>query len=201
MMKNEMRIQDKLAARIAQRRAAAEMAKAGQQEVIAQGLAQAVETATYAKIMQASQAIAENQNPMEVARLLGAIVSMGVRNKELVEALGKSKSWVSKRLGLLKAPEDIQRLIEEGSLTESEYYDHRKRVPTRIKRSKSGLQYQHIRTVRISTESARLLVLMLRDLAEKCGAAPIQVPVAGDRGGLKNILNARTAELLRGLKA
>lgn len=164
---------------------------------IARGLAGAVVNANCDKIVWVSEAIASGENPITVARLLAALK---LNNKELAAALGKSKAWVSKRLGLLDAPVAVQRLIESGELSESEYYNNRKNVQSGIKHTDGGLKYQRVPTAEISLEAARSLAMILSELAEVSGAAPIKLEVDTSKKKIVNVLNDRAHEILQGLK-
>jgi hypothetical protein len=153
-----------------------------------------------AAVIEAKSAIAAGENAVQVAYRLSMIVKGGVRQCDLVGALGKSKSWISKRIGLLRAPVAVRRLIEAGKLSECDYYDNRRNVLAGIKKAKEGFEYQRVQTVCINLEAARLLALMLRDLAERNRAAPIRVSVEVNRRQIESILNTRPLELLKGLK-
>ncbi len=214
-------VKDKLAERIAERRALA--AAAGSLQTAAAGMPQpylvsdkpetAVSTepsekfpseiifvAQLAVVIEAKSAIASGENAVHLARRLSLIVKGGVSQRDLATALGRSKSWVSKRIGLLRAPDAVRRLIETGQLSESDYYDNQKNVLSGIKDAAGGIEYQRVQTVRIKFEAARLLALMLRDLAEKNRAAPVLIRDWGNKKQIESVLNARSAELLKGMK-
>ncbi len=218
---------DKLAQRIAARRAAVaresasdenlnrqmasgkDLARSGQQsevdsaleqaklDHIERGLDGAAVNANCDKIVWVSKAIASGENPITVARLLAALE---LTNKELSAALGKSKAWVSKRLGLLEAPIAVQRLIESGELSESEYYNNRRNIQSGIKNTNGMLKYQRIPTIEISLDAARSLAMILSDLAAVNGAAPIWVEPDTNKKRIVSILNERASEILKALK-
>jgi hypothetical protein len=146
-------------------------------------------------ITRALDAMEAGQNPMVVARLLGEVVGRGVKNKDLAAALAKSEPWVSKRLGLLSAPVAVQRLIESGELAESEYHNNRKNIKTGIKTSAGALKYQRMPTITISIASARSLAAILRVLAQKTGAAPIVLEADASKKEITSILNFRAGEI------
>jgi hypothetical protein len=147
-------------------------------------------------ITEADNAIAAGENPIKIARMLTAILAGEVTRKELFVRLGKSEGWLSKRLGLLNAPKDIQRLIEEGELTESEYYDNRQNVKAGIHGRGESLRYQRMPTVTISIEAAKALASMLQDLAAQLGAAPIRFDEKSNKKDITGILNQRAGEIL-----
>jgi hypothetical protein len=197
-------IKDKLAERIRLRREANERARSGEQAVLP-----AISHATLAHqeskpepnrefnpaITEVNNAIAAGENPIKIARMLTAILAGEVTRKELFVGLGKSEGWLSKRLGLLNAPKDIQRLIEESELTESEYYDNRQNVKAGIHGRGESLRYQRMPTVTISIEAAKALASMLQDLAAQLGAAPIRFDEKSNKKDITGILNQRAGEI------
>lgn len=200
-------IKDKLAERIAKRRAATEgqgrdtapvvlvtpeIPAATESDPPSQELGLAIE--------RAREAMEAGQNPMAVARLLGEAVGQGVKNKDLAAALDKSEPWLSKRLGLLSAPVAVQRLIESGELSESEYHNNRKNIKSGIKHSAGALKYQRMPTITINIEAARSLAAILQLLAEKNGVAPIKLTTDASKKELTSILNYRAGEILGLLK-
>jgi DNA-binding HxlR family transcriptional regulator len=151
------------------------------------------------EIAEAINAIASGANPLVVARLLSAVLATGMKRRELINQIGKSEGWLSKRLGLLNAPKDIQRLIEAGQLSESEYHDNRQNVKAGMRGRGESLQYQRMPTVTINIEAARALTEILKDLAEQQGAAPIRFDANTSKKDITSILNLRAGEL-RGMK-
>ena len=151
-------------------------------------------------ISEAINAIVAGDNPLKIARMLTAILAGEVKRKELIVHLGKSDAWLSKRLGLLNAPKDIQRLIEAGELTESEYYDNRQNIKAGIRGSGNTLCYQRMPTVTISIEAARAVASILQDLATQLGAAPIRFDEKSNKKDITGILNQRAGEIRGMLK-
>lgn len=203
-------IPDKLALRIEARRKAARLeAEAGQAGPAVAATAVTVardkqpfppETAAKATdttpaIAEAINAIASGANPITIARLLSAILATGMKRRELIDRIGKSEGWLSKRLGLLNAPKDIQQLIEAGRLSESEYHDNRQNVKAGVRGRGASLQYQRMPTITINIEAARALAAILKDLAEQQGAAPIRLDANTSKKDLTSILNLRAGEL------
>jgi glucose/arabinose dehydrogenase len=203
-------IQDKLAQRIEARRKAARLETeagpalpvvAATDATVAQDKEQfPSETASKPneptpEISEAINAIASGANPLVVARLLSAVLATGMKRRELIEKIHKSEAWLSKRLGLLNAPKDMQRLIEAGQLSESEYYDNRQNVKAGMRGRGESLQYQRMPTVTINIEAAHAIATILKDLAEQQGAAPIRFDVNTSKKDLTSILNLRAGEL------
>ena len=138
------------------------------------------------------EAIATNQNAMMIARQLGQLVGHGLRNKDLTETLGQSKSWISKKLALLTAPVKVQRLIEAGELPESDYHNT-KNVTAQIKGRAGTLEYRRMPTVTISLETAKSLAAILRIIAEENGDTSITLPASPSRKDISSLLDLRTA--------
>lgn len=146
-------------------------------------------------ISEVINAIAAGDKPLKIARMLMAILAGGVKRKELTVRLGKSDAWLSKRLGLLNAPKDIQRLIEAGELTESDYYDNRQNVNAGILGRGDSLRYKRMPTVTISIEAAKAVASILQDLATQLGAAPIRFDEKSNKKDITGILNQRAGEI------
>ena len=207
-------IPDKLAQRIEARRKAARLeteavpalpVEAATDATVAQDKEQFLsETAskpneTIPEIAEAINAIASGANPLVVARLLSAVLATGMKRRELIDKIRKSEGWLSKRLGLLNAPKDMQRLIEAGQLSESEYYDNRQNVKAGMRGRGESLQYQRMPTVTINIEAARALAAILKDLAAQHEAAPIRLDADTSKKDLTSILNMRAGEI-RGMQ-
>jgi len=193
---------DKLAQRIAQRRASAgqpdtqstvDPAFATESTIAkTQSSAQNIER----MVANAKEAISAGQNPLAVARLLSEIMGAGMKNKDLAAAIGMNKSWLSKRLGLLSAPIKVQQLIESGGLSESEYHNNRKNVASQIKSRAGTLEYQRMPQVTISIEAAKSLASILQILADQHGASPIKLETDASKKDITSILNYRAGDVL-----
>lgn len=200
-MAEEQKI-DKLAQRIAQRRASAEQPET--QRIVVPAVATEstiAETQPSAQniermVAKAKEAISAGQNPLAVARLLSEIMGAGMKNKDLAAAIGMNKSWLSKRLGLLSAPIKVQQLIESGGLSESEYHNNRKNVASQIKSRAGTLEYQRMPQVTISIEAAKSLASILQILAAQHGASPIKLQPDASKKDITSILNYRAGDVL-----
>ena len=154
---------------------------------------------TIPEIAEAINAIASGANSLLIARLLSAILAGGMKRRELTDKIGKSEGWLSKRLGLLNAPKDMQRLIEAGQLSESEYHDNRQNIKAGVRGRGESLQYKRMPTITINIEAARALASILKDLAAQQGAAPIRLDADTGKKDLTSILNMRAGEI-RGMQ-
>lgn len=149
----------------------------------------------------AGEAIDQNVNAMKIAKMLGAIQTTGLKDKQLATELGKSKAWVSKRLGLLKASEEVQQQIESGLVSEHEFYSHRAHVEAQANRKKKQtLHYARMPTVTISIEAAQALAGILKNLTVKHGLNPIVLDQKTGKKELVSILNLRPFDILKALK-
>jgi hypothetical protein len=149
----------------------------------------------------AVEAIEQNKNPMQIAKMLSAILEAGLNSKELADEIRMSKAWVSKRLGLLKAPQELQQQIEAGLLSEHEYYNHRSRVEAESSRKKKQtLQYARMPTVTISIEAAHALAGILKKLTITHNLMPITLDHKTGKKELVSILNLRPLDILKAIK-
>ncbi len=144
--------------------------------------------------------IAENENPLALARALSALIEGGIRRQDVLAVSGLSKSWLSRKLTLLSAPPDVQALIASGELSESDYYENRHGVATGIKGRGETLRYKRMSRVSVYTETARDLALILQQLANQHGAVPVRVDAKTTSKDLTNLLNLRANEVWRLIK-
>jgi Xaa-Pro aminopeptidase len=151
-------------------------------------------------------AILAGENPMKIARQLSDVLAAGMQSKELLAKLDKSPAWLSKRIRLLKAPKDIQRLIEAGELSEAEYYNNRENIKAGVHGRGETIKYQRMPNVTIGMDTAIALAEILKILAEQKSAATIRIEK--DKNGkyitskkdLTNILSMRASDILGRLK-
>jgi hypothetical protein len=91
----------------------------------------------------------------------------------------------------------VQRLIESGELSESEYYNNRKNIQSGIKNTDGVLKYQRVQTIEINLEAARSLAAILSNLAATSGATPIKLEPDTSKKQIASILNERAGEILK----
>jgi len=142
------------------------------------------------------QAITGGENPIKIATMLSVILAGGVKRKDVIERIAKSDAWLSKRLGLLKATKDIQRLIEAGELSEREYYNNRPNINQGIKGRGAALRYQRMPTITISIEAARALASILRINAEQHGDSSIKLAPNAGKKDITGLLDLRAGYVL-----
>ncbi len=132
-------------------------------------------------------------NPIAGAKSLAALQEAGMSNRDIAAALQVSTSWISKRLGLLKAPPAVRDLIESGELSENDYYRHRRSLA-----GKTFLRrYQRVPTITISFETGCVLAELLQFLAKRHNASPIRLDAKPTRKEIIEILNHRASDIRR----
>jgi hypothetical protein len=146
-------------------------------------------------------AMERGENPLVVARLIADILAGEVKNITLAHELKVSPPWVSKRLSLLSAPQEVQKLIEAGSISETEYYNNREHVEKQVnKKNGHRLKYQRMPTVTISIEAAQTLAELLQKITIREKLSPIKLDKNATKKELTSILNFRTSEITRAYK-
>jgi hypothetical protein len=146
-------------------------------------------------------AMDRGENPLAVARLIADILTGDVKNIALAHELKVSPPWISKRLSLLSAPQEVQKLIEAGSISETEYYNNREHVEKQVTKKKGQtLKYQRMPTVTISIEAAQTLAELLQKIATQQNLTPIKIEKNATKKELTSILNFRTSEIARAFK-
>ena len=140
-------------------------------------------------------------NPLAVARLIADILAGDIKNITLAYELKVSPPWISKRLSLLSASLEVQKLIESGSISETEYYNNREHVEKQVNKKKGHtLKYQRMPTVTISIEAAQTLAELLQKIATQENLSPIKLDKNATKKELTSILNFRTSEIARAFK-
>lgn len=114
----------------------------------------------------------EDLNSIEEAQAYAALVDeFGVTHERVAELVGRSRVAVTNLLRLLELPDDVQRMIEQGELTEGHgrallaLPDHEQRRRTARLTAAQGL-------------SVRQTEALVRKLATVEGAAPARPPAA-----------------------
>jgi len=163
-------------------------------------------------IAMAVEAIDQNTNPIQIAKMLAAIQATGLKNRPLALELGKSEAWVSKRLRLLTASAEVQNQIETGVLSEYQYYSDRTRIEAKagkIKRQTN--RYERLPSVTVNAEAAEALVQILQKLAkqfdlhaitltEKSVRQQSKSPSKYEKKDMVIVLNYRAHDILKAMK-
>lgn len=163
-------------------------------------------------IAMAVEAIAQNTNPIQIAKMLAAIQATGLKNRPLALELGKSEAWVSKRLRLLTASAEVQNQIETGVLSEYHYYSDRTRIEAKAGKVKRQTQrYERLPSVTVNAEAAEALVQILQKLAKQYQLPSISLteksvrlqalsPSKYEKKDMVIVLNYRAHDILKAMK-
>lgn len=134
--------------------------------------------ATALRLSQLSENIHRHgYKPFELAEEFASLMEdNGWDQDELAAKVNVSKSWVSKRLSLLKAPPEIQAAIRSGELAETDYYNNKDAVKAEVatKRQKpdgseGGEAKATPKTVALPWSNAVELAELVVTLAERAG--------------------------------
>ena len=100
------------------------------------------ESAAELRLSQLSENIhREDYEAMELAEEFQRLINeFDWTHEELAELLHSSKSWVNKKLSLLKAPPEVQELIRSGQLAETAYFNNKDAVLAEIQNLKKEEQ-------------------------------------------------------------
>lgn len=136
-----------------------------------------------------------NDRPVMRARRIAQYVVEGVEQREIADALGVGRPWVSKRIALTQAPPEVLQQIEFGRLTEHRYYNDRAGVEAELTGDVRDPKFQRALTMPITLDAARAVAEILAHLAASLGAIPIRLDSKATKKQLGEIINLRAAEL------
>jgi ParB/RepB/Spo0J family partition protein len=138
-----------------------------------------ISDATNLRMSQLAENIHRDEyEPMELAdEFTNLLKENDWTQDELAAKVGVSKSWVSKKLSLLKAPPEIQELIRNGELAETEYFNNKEAVKAEVatKREKPEGSQKSAKesTVSISFHTAVALADLVIAYRERNGLSEI----------------------------
>lgn len=156
----------------------------------------------------------EDLNSIEEAQAYAALVDeFGITHERVAELVGRSRAAVSNLLRLLELPDDVQRMIEEGQLSEGHgrallaLPDHERRRKTARLVASQGLSVRQTEALvrKLSEEAAGRAPRELRPAVDYSGLvdelygvleAPVRI-TGGARGGSIQIGFKSRAELER----
>ncbi len=129
-------------------------------------------------------------NPLAEATLVRTLRdTTGWSQTRLADALGRSESYVSKKLKLVSAPDNVRARIASGDLSEKAFIEGRVHdqgaVVSRTRQARVGLTY----------EAALALARVCQQLAAQQGLAPIHLGKHPTRREVMAILEHRSEEL------
>lgn len=140
------------------------------------------------------------ENPLALARRLALLANNRGMRSEVAAAIDKTPSWVTKKLLLLEAPKEVQKLIEDGKLAESAYHDDRLSTKASIRGKGANLRFEREPRGKVSKTAMRNIAQMFQDIAEAHGLAPVRIPDTMSLTDLEYILNTRASEIRAALK-
>jgi len=65
----------------------------------------------------AENVVRKELTDFEVAQIIQGLINQGLKASEIASKLGKSSAWVSTKLSVLKAPEDVKEAVKAGKIT------------------------------------------------------------------------------------
>ena len=149
------------------------------------------QSATELRLSQLSENIQRDEyEPMELAEEFEALINENDwTHEQLAEHVHVSRSWVTRKLSLLKAPDEVQEKIRSGELAETEYFNNKDAVSAEVKNEKQkekgsvatprekpeGEENKKPATLAIPFTDAVRIAKLFQRLAEKHGLNPIEV--------------------------
>ena len=104
-----------------------------------------ISDATSLRMSQLAENIHRDEyEPMELADEFESLIKEnGWTQDELAAKVGVSKSWISKKLSLLKAPLEVQERIRNGELAETEYFNNKEAVKAEVATAREKPESSH----------------------------------------------------------
>lgn len=169
-------------------------------DTIAARVADRVEDEQRVRIIQLTENVQrEDLEPLDLAREIATLKeAYGWTNRAIAERLAVHESWISKKLSLLDAPEEVRARIAAGELSETEYYNNKSAAVEKAKRPASE-KSDDVRTpmVSITLSTATTLAELLKVLAEKHGGNPVSLGAKPTKKEVIAVLTTRAKDLLR----
>lgn len=141
-----------------------------------------ISDATNLRMSQLAENIHRDEyEPMELADEFASLLQENNWSQdELAAKVGVSKSWISKKLSLLKAPPEIQEAIRSGELAETDYYNNKEAVKAGVATKKekpegSETKSSGPKTVAIPFDDAIELATILVSLAKRGGINDLEI--------------------------
>lgn len=121
----------------------------------------------------------EDYNPFDLANEFARFINEnGLSQSQLAKKLHVTQGWVSKKLSLLSAPEEIQEQIQRGELAESNYYNHRDETPPKKShRPEASGQpaKERVKTIPVPRSQVVEMAKLIRDCTIKYGLAEAEL--------------------------
>lgn len=145
----------------------------------------------------------EDYDPVELAEELKTLQQMeGLGVRELARKLKISPGWISKKLSLAAADDQIKQAITDGVIAETAYYNDREAAVATVKDAaaggkpaKTGAVKERAVMVSIPMEVARDLADILKRIAARADHNPVTLGRDATKKDVAAILIARAREL------
>jgi ParB/RepB/Spo0J family partition protein len=140
-----------------------------------------ISDATSLRMSQLAENIHRDEyEPMELADEFESLIKEnGWTQDELAAKVHVSKSWISKKLSLLKAPQEVQDRIRSGELAETEYFNNKEAVKAEIatarEKPESSPKSEKALTLAIPFSNAIELASLVVALAKRNGLNEIEL--------------------------
>jgi ParB/RepB/Spo0J family partition protein len=114
---------------------------------------------------------------------------------DLAKKVGVTQSWVSKKLSLLEAPEDVQAKIRSGEIAETDYYNNKETVKATVATGKEKADPKATpKTVAVPLELAIEIAEIFKIIGSKHGLNDLEIPPEPSKKELQAIM-ARASEI------
>lgn len=147
----------------------------------------------------------EDYLPLELAAELADLkAETGFTIDQIATRIGKSKSFVSKYINLLNAPDEVQQAIKNGTVSATAWFNNKDQVTQQLKEPQIGSPPQtksRQATLAVSMDIAIDVARILQTLSKQNGLAGIDVDLSANvtKKQLQAILTSRTNEVLESL--
>jgi hypothetical protein len=150
------------------------------------------------------QAEAVSKNPVAFAKLMQPLLENGFTKDQLAKALNINRSWLVKRLEVLKASADQRAQLENGSLTVTGFYEARRMQRDELERGaraakqkakrRGGTAYRRQRRFIFDEETTKAIGHVLNHNALSLGLARMDVETT-KRRDLQRAITLRVHEI------
>jgi ParB/RepB/Spo0J family partition protein len=115
---------------------------------------------------------------------------------DLAKKVGVTQSWVSKKLSLLEAPEDVQAKIRSGEIAETDYYNNKETVKATVAtgKEKSETKPAAPKSVSVPMDLAIEIAEIFKIIGSKHGLNDLEISPEPSKKELQAIM-ARASEI------
>lgn len=148
----------------------------------------------------------EDYLPLELATELADLkAETGFTIDQIATRMGKSKSFVSKYINLLNAPDEVQQAIKTGTVSATAWFNNKEQVTQQLKQPRTGPTPPQAKSrqaaLAVPMDIAIDIARILQTLSKRNGLAGIDVDLSANvtKKQLQAILTSRTNEVLGSL--